>query len=35
VNFLGPLEMIGRFAEVKITQVVRHTLRGELVSTPS
>ena len=25
-------DMIGRFAHVKITQVVRHTLRGELVS---
>jgi len=25
-------DMIGRFANVKITQVVRHTLRGELVS---
>jgi len=26
--------MIGRFADVKITQVVRHTLRGELLSEP-
>ena len=32
VNFLGSHGMIGRFAEVKITQVVRHTLRGELAS---
>ena len=32
VNFSGAAEMIGRFVEVKITQVVRHTLRGELVS---
>jgi tRNA-2-methylthio-N6-dimethylallyladenosine synthase len=31
VNFRGSAEMIGSFAEVKITQVVRHTLRGELV----
>ena len=30
VNFRGTAEMIGRFVEVKITQVVRHTLRGEL-----
>jgi tRNA-2-methylthio-N6-dimethylallyladenosine synthase len=30
VNFSGTPDMIGRFAEVKITQVVRHTLRGEL-----
>jgi len=35
VNFRGTSDMIGRFAEVKITQVVRHTLRGELVSEPS
>ena len=27
----GAADMIGRFAKVKITQVVRHTLRGELV----
>ncbi|MDO8466212.1 MAG: tRNA (N6-isopentenyl adenosine(37)-C2)-methylthiotransferase MiaB [Gallionella sp.] len=33
VNFSGTPDMIGRFAEVKITQVVRHTLRGELVSS--
>jgi tRNA-2-methylthio-N6-dimethylallyladenosine synthase len=31
VNFSGAADMIGRFVEVKITQVVRHTLRGELV----
>jgi tRNA-2-methylthio-N6-dimethylallyladenosine synthase len=31
VNFVGSPGMIGRFVEVKITQVVRHTLRGELV----
>ena len=32
VNFFGKNEMIGSFAMVKITRVVRHTLRGELVS---
>ena len=32
VNFSGTPDMIGCFADVKITQVVRHTLRGELVS---
>ncbi|HEU0188655.1 MAG TPA: tRNA (N6-isopentenyl adenosine(37)-C2)-methylthiotransferase MiaB [Gallionella sp.] len=32
VNFPGTCDMIGNFALVKITQVVRHTLRGELVS---
>lgn len=31
VNFVGSPGMIGRFVEVKITQVVHHTLRGELV----
>ncbi len=31
VNFSGTPELIGQFVEVKITQVVRHTLRGELV----
>jgi tRNA-2-methylthio-N6-dimethylallyladenosine synthase len=30
VNFSGTAGMIGRFVEVKITRVVRHTLRGEL-----
>ena len=34
VNFRGAADLIGGFAEVKITQVVRHTLRGELVSAP-
>ena len=32
VNFNGRAELIGRFVQVKITQVVRHTLRGELIS---
>ena len=35
VNFLGTSDLIGSFAEVKITQIVRHTLRGELISEPS
>ena len=30
VNFRGTPELIGRFVDVKITEVVRHTLRGEL-----
>ena len=34
VNFCGSPGMIGRFVEVKITQVVRHTLRGEVVTQP-
>jgi tRNA-2-methylthio-N6-dimethylallyladenosine synthase len=33
VNFSGAASLIGRFVEVKITQVVRHTLRGELVTS--
>ncbi|MFA6972340.1 MAG: tRNA (N6-isopentenyl adenosine(37)-C2)-methylthiotransferase MiaB [Gallionella sp.] len=31
VNFRGSPGMIGRFVEVSVTEVVRHTLRGELV----
>jgi tRNA-2-methylthio-N6-dimethylallyladenosine synthase len=31
VNFRGSPGMTGRFVDVKITEVVRHTLRGELV----
>ena len=30
VNFRGSPGMIGRFVDVRVTQVVRHTLRGEL-----
>jgi tRNA-2-methylthio-N6-dimethylallyladenosine synthase len=32
VNFVGTPDLIGRFVDVKITQVVRHTLRGEWVA---
>ena len=32
VNFSGTADLIGSFVNVKITQVVRHTLRGELVA---
>ncbi|MDO8810506.1 MAG: tRNA (N6-isopentenyl adenosine(37)-C2)-methylthiotransferase MiaB, partial [Gallionella sp.] len=32
VNFHGAPDLIGRFVEVKITGVVRHTLRGEVVT---
>jgi tRNA-2-methylthio-N6-dimethylallyladenosine synthase len=32
VNFSGPASLIGSFVEVKITHVVRHTLRGEQVT---
>jgi tRNA-2-methylthio-N6-dimethylallyladenosine synthase len=32
VNFSGAASLIGGFVEVKITEVVRHTLRGEIVS---
>jgi tRNA-2-methylthio-N6-dimethylallyladenosine synthase len=34
VNFSGTADLIGNFVHVKITQVVRHTLRGELVINP-
>jgi tRNA-2-methylthio-N6-dimethylallyladenosine synthase len=30
VNFSGAAELIGRFVDLKITRVVRHTLRGEI-----
>ena len=33
VNFSGVPGMIGRFVDVRITQVVRHTLRGELITS--
>jgi len=32
VNFSGTADLVGGFVEVKITQVVRHTLRGEVVA---
>ena len=32
VNFSGTVDMIGSFVKVKITQVVRHTLRGERIA---
>ncbi len=32
VNFSGAPSLIGSFVDLKITQVVRHTLRGELVA---
>ena len=31
VNFAGTSDLIGTFVEVKITDVMSHTLRGELV----
>ncbi len=34
VNFRGSPGMVGKFVDVKITQAVRHTLRGELVACP-
>ncbi len=32
VNFSGAANLIGEFVDINITQVVRHTLRGELVA---
>ncbi|MDD4964922.1 MAG: tRNA (N6-isopentenyl adenosine(37)-C2)-methylthiotransferase MiaB [Gallionella sp.] len=32
VNFRATPDLIGQFAQVKITQVVRHTLRGEYIA---
>ena len=31
VNFDGPAELIGQFAEVRITEALPNSLRGELV----
>ena len=31
VNFTGPASLVGRFAEVRITEALPHSLRGELV----
>jgi tRNA-2-methylthio-N6-dimethylallyladenosine synthase len=35
VNFPGPRDRIGTFAEVLITEMQAHTLRGELITTES
>ncbi|HUV98932.1 MAG TPA: tRNA (N6-isopentenyl adenosine(37)-C2)-methylthiotransferase MiaB [Gallionella sp.] len=35
VNFSGAASLIGEFVDLKITGVVRHTLRGELVAKPA
>ena len=34
VNFAGPPELIGQFAEVRITQALPNSLRGELARAP-
>ena len=34
VNFPGPSEMTGKFADLKITAALSHTLRGEIVKGP-
>lgn len=34
VNFAGPRELIGRFIDVRITQALPNSLRGELRSSP-
>jgi tRNA-2-methylthio-N6-dimethylallyladenosine synthase len=34
VNFAGSLELLGQFVEVKITEALPNSLRGELVATP-
>lgn len=34
VNFVGDLDMIGTFVEVRITEALSYSLRGELVATP-
>jgi len=32
VNFVGPVELVGQFAEVEITQALPNSLRGDLIS---
>jgi tRNA-2-methylthio-N6-dimethylallyladenosine synthase len=32
VNFFGPVELVGQFAEVEITQALPNSLRGDLIS---
>ena len=34
VNFDGPAALIGRFVDVRITEALPNSLRGELVATP-
>ncbi len=34
VNFAGPVDLIGQFAEVRITQALPNSLRGERVLAP-
>jgi len=33
VNFAGPRELIGQFVDVRITEAMPNSLRGEIVST--
>ncbi len=35
VNFDGPAELLGRFVEVRITEALPNSLRGELSTTPA
>jgi len=35
VNFAGPASLINRFADLRITEARRHSLRGELASAPA
>jgi tRNA-2-methylthio-N6-dimethylallyladenosine synthase len=34
VNFPGPLDLMGRFADIMITGAMAHSLRGELRPAP-
>jgi tRNA-2-methylthio-N6-dimethylallyladenosine synthase len=35
VNFVGPAALVGRIVDVRITQALKHTLRGEPVARPA
>jgi len=34
VNFPGPAQLVGRFVDIRVTEVLTHTLRGELLGQP-
>jgi tRNA-2-methylthio-N6-dimethylallyladenosine synthase len=35
VNFAGPAQLVGRIVDVRITQALKHTLRGETLAAPA
>jgi tRNA-2-methylthio-N6-dimethylallyladenosine synthase len=35
VNFAGPASLVGQFVDVRITEALKHTLRGEVAAEPA